>query len=162
MLINSNNIYRLLPHRHPFLYVDSVQTYIPNKEILAQKSITLSDPVFQGHFPEKPIYPGVLIVESLAQTCSIMNVLENIQWDGKSQLPDKITFDGIGVLGSIKVTLQKPVFPNCTLNLKCEKVRQADRNIFFSVEASCLEGVVASGSLIVGIVDNNFFEVNNK
>ena len=60
-----------LPHRHPFLFVDRVSEFEPGKRIVAVKHATVSEPHFQGHFPEMPLMPGVIIVEALAQTCGV-------------------------------------------------------------------------------------------
>ncbi len=69
--MNIDEILKILPHRHPFLLVDGVEE-IGEDYIRAFKNISISDPVFQGHFPTYPIYPGVLIVEGLAQTAGIL------------------------------------------------------------------------------------------
>ena len=65
--MNVNEIMKLLPHRYPFLLVDRVVEIEPNKEIVAYKNITFNEDVFNGHFPGAPIFPGVMIVEALAQ-----------------------------------------------------------------------------------------------
>ena len=69
--MNIDDIKKILPHRYPFLLVDGVEE-IGEGYIRAFKNISISDPVFQGHFPEYPIYPGVLILEGLAQTAGIL------------------------------------------------------------------------------------------
>ncbi len=69
--MNIDEIKKILPHRYPFLLVDGVEE-IDEDYIRAFKNISISDPVFQGHFPEYPIYPGVLIIEGLAQTAGIL------------------------------------------------------------------------------------------
>jgi 3-hydroxyacyl-[acyl-carrier-protein] dehydratase len=65
-------IIRTLPHRPPFLLVDRVVSYEKSKHIVAIKNVTMNEPFFVGHFPEKPIMPGVLILEALAQTAAIL------------------------------------------------------------------------------------------
>ena len=69
--MNIDDIMKILPHRYPFLLVDGVIEKSENK-IVAFKNISISDPVFQGHFPNYPIYPGVLIIEGLAQTAGLL------------------------------------------------------------------------------------------
>ncbi len=64
-------ITKYLPHRYPFLYVDKVVN-ISNESIVALKNVSFNEPYFQGHFPNEPIMPGVIIVEALAQTCGIL------------------------------------------------------------------------------------------
>lgn len=65
--VDAATIRKLLPHRYPFLLVDRVVELEPNKRVLAYKNVTQNEPFFTGHFPERPIMPGVLVVEALAQ-----------------------------------------------------------------------------------------------
>ena len=67
-----NEIKELLPHRYPFLLVDRVVEIAPGKDILAYKNITANEEVFNGHFPEKPIFPGVMIIEAMAQASGVL------------------------------------------------------------------------------------------
>lgn len=62
-----------LPHRYPFMLVDRIISYQPGESIVALKNVTFNEPFFTGHFPERPVMPGVLILESLAQTCGLLN-----------------------------------------------------------------------------------------
>ena len=65
--ISTQEILGLLPHRYPFALVDKVIDYLPGEKAVAIKNITINEPQFQGHFPDRPLMPGVLIVESMAQ-----------------------------------------------------------------------------------------------
>ena len=65
-------IQALLPHRYPFLLVDRVIEYVPSSRLLAIKNVTVNEPFFQGHFPNNPIFPGVLIMEALAQATALL------------------------------------------------------------------------------------------
>ena len=67
--LSSEHILGLLPHRYPFALVDKVIEHIPGERAVAVKNVTINEPQFQGHFPERPLMPGVLIVESMAQVC---------------------------------------------------------------------------------------------
>ena len=69
---NFEEIKRLIPHRYPFLLIDKVEKIIIGKSALGIKNVTVNEPYFQGHFPSKPIMPGVLIIESMAQTAAIL------------------------------------------------------------------------------------------
>ena len=69
---NLEEIKRLIPHRYPFLLIDKVENIIIGKSALGIKNVTVNEPYFQGHFPSKPIMPGVLIIEAMAQTAAIL------------------------------------------------------------------------------------------
>ncbi len=71
-MLNSDQIQAILPHRHPFLLVDKVLEMTPGERIVAQKNVTVSEPHFAGHFPQKHVMPGVLILEALAQAGAIL------------------------------------------------------------------------------------------
>lgn len=71
-----DDILKVLPHRYPFAMVDKVLSLVPKKQIHALKNITYNEPCFQGHIPQKPIYPGVYMVEALAQTAGLLLMLE--------------------------------------------------------------------------------------
>ncbi|MDZ8259234.1 3-hydroxyacyl-ACP dehydratase FabZ [Nostoc sp. ChiQUE01b] len=68
----SEQIQKLLPHRYPFLLVDKIIDYVPGKKAVGVKNVTINEPHFQGHFPERPLMPGVLIVEAMAQVGGIV------------------------------------------------------------------------------------------
>src|SRR5271157_6373436 len=70
------DIFRILPHRYPFLLIDRVVELVRMKSIVAVKNVTITEPFFQGHFPEKPIMPGVLIVEAIAQAGGLLLLTE--------------------------------------------------------------------------------------
>ena len=76
--LDAAGIQNLLPHRYPFLLVDRVLEIVPDKHILAYKNITQNEPFFTGHFPGKPIMPGVLIIEALAQAGGLLTQLSHI------------------------------------------------------------------------------------
>ena len=68
----SEEIQKLLPHRYPFLLVDKIIDYVPGKKAIGVKNVTINEPHFQGHFPNRPLMPGVLIVEAMAQVGGIV------------------------------------------------------------------------------------------
>jgi 3-hydroxyacyl-[acyl-carrier-protein] dehydratase len=75
-VIDIHRILKLLPHRYPFLLVDRVIELDPGKTIKALKNVTINEPFFQGHFPDFPVMPGVLIIEALAQTAALLTFSE--------------------------------------------------------------------------------------
>ena len=67
-----NEIKKCIPHRYPFLLVDKITSLEPGKSVVGVKNISISDPILQGHFPEFPVFPGVLMIEGMAQTSAIL------------------------------------------------------------------------------------------
>jgi 3-hydroxyacyl-[acyl-carrier-protein] dehydratase len=107
-------ILKRIPHRYPFIMVDRVVSYTPSKQIVGIKNVSINEPYFQGHFPDRPIMPGVLIIEALAQTGAIMAYDEIIL----SQ-PDKFLY-----LSSMnKVRFRKAVVPGDQLVLDLNVIR---------------------------------------
>jgi len=76
MLLDIIEIQKILPHRYPFLMIDAIEEMERKKRIVGIKNVTINEPFFQGHFPSKPVMPGVLIVESMAQTGGLLLLLE--------------------------------------------------------------------------------------
>ena len=109
VLLSSEQILNLLPHRYPFALVDRVIEYTPGKRAVAIKNVTLNEPQFQGHFPGRPLMPGVLIVEAMAQVGGLI----------VTQMPDlpKGLFVFAGIDG---VRFRKPVVPGDQLRILCE------------------------------------------
>src|SRR5687768_10478072 len=100
MTLDIQGISELLPHRYPFLLVDRVLELVPGESCKAVKNVTVNEPFFPGHFPEQPTMPGVLILESLAQTGAL--ILLSME-DQKGKL--------LYLAGAEKVRFKKPVFP---------------------------------------------------
>jgi len=76
MILDVNEIQKLLPHRYPFLMIDGIQEMVRLKSIVGVKNVTMNEYYFQGHFPGKPIMPGVLIIEAMAQTGGLLLLTE--------------------------------------------------------------------------------------
>ena len=141
--ISSEEILGLLPHRYPFALVDRVVDYVPGQKAVAIKNITLNEPQFQGHFPERPLMPGVLIVESMAQVGGII----------VTKMPDLPK--GLFVFAGINnVKFRKPVVPGDQLLISCE-LMSIKRKRFGKVkgEVHVDEKLVCSGELMFSLVD---------
>jgi len=106
MTLNIQEISELLPHRYPFLLVDRVLELIPGKYCKAVKNVTINEPFFPGHFPDMPTMPGVLLLESLAQTGAV--ILLSLQ-DPDGPRP------AIYLAGADRVRFRKPVTPGDVL-----------------------------------------------
>ena len=119
--LNVNEIMDLLPHRHPFLLIDRVLEVTPGESILAYKNISISEDVFNGHFPGAPIFPGVMIIEAMAQASGILGFITSKQkaTDGKLYL-----FAGVD-----KARFKRPVVPGDQLMIT-SKIEAVKRNIW--------------------------------
>jgi 3-hydroxyacyl-[acyl-carrier-protein] dehydratase len=125
----------LLPHRYPMLLVDRVVDFVPDKRIHAIKAVSMNEPFFQGHFPGRPIMPGVLIVEALAQAAGVL-AIESMGLADSGKLVYFMAIEG--------AKFRKPVEPGCLLHLHAEIV-QAKRAICkFEGKALFDDGSVAS------------------
>jgi len=80
-----HKVKELLPHRYPFLYIDKMRDVVLGQSAVGIKNVTVNEDIFQGHFPNKPVFPGVLIVEAMAQTASAL-VVETLDLVGKDPL----------------------------------------------------------------------------
>lgn len=139
-------IQKYLPHRYPMLLVDRVEDIVLGESIRAFKNVTFNEELFQGHFPQAPILPGVVIIEALAQASGILG------FRTMDQTPD----DGFLYLfaGIDKVRFKRKVVPGDRLTLE-SKVLTKKRNIWkFDVVAS-VDGVMSvSGVITCAIVEN--------
>lgn len=142
-VFNVEEIQKLLPHRYPFALVDRIIEYVPGKRAVGIKNVTFNEPHFQGHFPGRPMMPGVLIVEAMAQVGGIV----------LTQLPEMegglFLFAGID-----KVRFRRPVVPGdrliMTVELLCVKRRR-----FGKMQArTVVDGqLVSEGELMFSLVD---------
>jgi 3-hydroxyacyl-[acyl-carrier-protein] dehydratase len=107
-------IQKVIPHRYPFLLIDRVRDIVPSKSAVGIKNVTINEPQFTGHFPATPIFPGVLIVEAMAQTASLMVGL-SLGLTGKGAL---VYFMGID-----KCKFRRKVVPGDVLELHVEALR---------------------------------------
>ena len=112
-MIEIDEILSILPHRHPFLLVDKIIEMEEGKRIVGIKNVTINEPFFQGHFPGKPVMPGVLIIEAMAQVGAIL-LLKNIE-DRENKLA---LFAGID-----EVRFRKPVLPGDVLRFEVEVLK---------------------------------------
>jgi 3-hydroxyacyl-[acyl-carrier-protein] dehydratase len=108
------DIKRILPHRYPFLLVDRILSLEAGKRIVGLKNITINEPFFQGHFPGRPIMPGVLIIEALAQVGGILALVST---------PEHLGNPSVFLMGLDKVRFRKPVVPGDQLVLELEALR---------------------------------------
>ena len=115
MELDIRGVMAALPHRFPMLLVDRVEELVVDQRIVAIKGVTINEPFFAGHFPGKPIMPGVLIVEALAQAAGVLAV-ESLGLAGSGKLVYFMAIDG--------AKFRAPVEPGCLLRLEVEFVQK--------------------------------------
>jgi UDP-3-O-[3-hydroxymyristoyl] N-acetylglucosamine deacetylase/3-hydroxyacyl-[acyl-carrier-protein] dehydratase len=145
VVLDSNAISKILPHRYPFLLVDRVLDLVPMEYVVGIKNVSINEPFFQGHFPGKPIMPGVLIVEAMAQVGGIM--LLNTESEPNKKL---VYFTGID-----NVRFRKTVTPGDTLRYEVEmgSLRRSICKMYG--RAYVHDELVCEAELMAAIVDKN-------
>lgn len=141
-IIDIQKIKELTPHRYPFLLVDRILKVEPGKSILALKNITCNEQYFNGHFPERPIMPGVLQLEALAQTAGLLiYYTTNIPADAKENWH---FFAGID-----KARFKRVVNPGDQLHLNVEIVKHKQGLWVFNAKAKVDEEIACSAELLI-------------
>ena len=120
-IITCDEITKRIPHRYPFLLVDKCHSYVEGKSIVGIKNVTFNEEFFQGHFPNHPIMPGVLIIEAMAQSSAILM--------SKTLNVTDVSKTGIMFMGIEHAKFRRPVRPGDVLEMHIE-VLMARRNIF--------------------------------
>jgi len=139
-MMDVKEIREYLPHRYPFLLVDRVVELVPGESIVAYKNVTVNEPFFNGHFPDHPVMPGVLIVEAMAQAAGILGF----------KTMDKTPQDGsiYYFVGADNLRFKRPVVPGDRLQLEAS-VLSEKRGIWkFQVKAT-VEGETVSSATIL-------------
>lgn len=140
------NIFENLPQAYPFVFVDRVLELEVGKRILCQKNLTINEPVFQGHFPDMPLFPGVLIVEAMAQSSIILF---------KESGEEKVDDDQVFVLGSVKSHFSHPVFPGDLLLIEVTVEKLITSAAIVSCEARVDQRRVAKATLTFGVTSKS-------
>ena len=133
-----------LPHRYPMLLVDRIESLDPDKGIVAIKAVTINEPFFQGHFPARPIMPGVLIVEALAQAAGVLAV-EALGLAGSGKLVYFMAIDG--------AKFRQPVEPGVLLRLEVEFVQKRATVCKFAGRATIDGKLAAEANFTAMIAD---------
>ncbi len=138
MILDVNEIQKILPHRPPFLLVDRIVELEPRKRIVGIKNVTMNEPYFVGHFPSFPVMPGVLIIEAMAQTGGVL-VLRDIP-DSKNKLVLFATIE--------KAKFRRPVVPGDQLRLELDVLSL--RETFCRMQAKAfVDGQLAAEAIIL-------------
>jgi 3-hydroxyacyl-[acyl-carrier-protein] dehydratase len=132
--IDIHRIVEMIPHRYPFLMVDRLLDVVPGESAVGLKNVTANEPFFQGHFPGRPVMPGVLIIEAMAQTAAVI-VVASLGASAEGKLVYFMSIEN--------ARFRKPVEPGDQLKLICRKERQRANVWRFTGEARVGDTVVA-------------------
>jgi 3-hydroxyacyl-[acyl-carrier-protein] dehydratase len=134
----------VLPHRYPMLLVDRVEELILDERIRAVKAVTMNEGFFQGHFPGRPIMPGVMQIEALAQAAGIL-AMESLGLAGSGKLVYFMSIDN--------AKFRAPVEPGCLLHLNVEFTQKSTRACRFSGKATVGDTLVSQADFMAMIAD---------
>ncbi len=148
MLLDVVDIQKILPHRFPFLLVDRVVSIEPAKSIEAYKNVTIGEQVFQGHFPDHPIYPGVMIIEGMAQAGGIL-AFKSMDEEGQKDTQDKVVY----FMSIDKAKFRSPIRPGDKLVYKLSVIKHKGAIWVLDGKAYVDDKVVAQAELKAMIVD---------
>jgi 3-hydroxyacyl-[acyl-carrier-protein] dehydratase len=137
-------ILEALPHRYPFLMVDRIVGMRGDETAIGIKNVTANEPQFLGHFPGQPVFPGVLMIEGMAQTGGTLCILSR----GKGKRPKAVLFLTID-----KAKFRRPVVPGDTIEYHMFKIRRRNNMWWFRGEAKVAGQIVAEAELGAMLVD---------
>lgn len=143
-VIDIGRIIQMIPHRYPFLMVDRVINVIANQSAVGIKNVTINEPFFQGHFPSRPVFPGVLIIESMAQTAAVL-VVETLGASAEGKL--------VYFMSVENCRFRKPVGPGDQLHIHVFKERSRGNVWKFRGEAKVGGTLVAEATYAAMIMD---------
>ncbi|MFH1624333.1 MAG: 3-hydroxyacyl-ACP dehydratase FabZ [Pseudomonadota bacterium] len=137
-MLDAKDIAKVLPHRYPFLLVDRILEMERGKRIVGVKNVTFNEPFFQGHFPDYPIMPGVLLIEAMAQTGGVLAL---------SYEPEMVKDKHFYFSSIDKVKFRKPVLPGDQVRFEVEVMKQRSSLWRFKGKAYVGNSLVAEGEL---------------
>jgi 3-hydroxyacyl-[acyl-carrier-protein] dehydratase len=140
--VTIERIMEMIPHRYPFLMIDKVIEMDLGESAVAVKNVTINEPFFVGHFPGKPVMPGVLIIEAMAQTCAVL-VVQTMGAEAEGKLVYFMSIE--------EAKFRKPVVPGDSLHISVKKL-QSRRNVWkFACEAT-VEGVLSAEATVCAMI----------
>jgi 3-hydroxyacyl-[acyl-carrier-protein] dehydratase len=143
--LDVNAIKKLIPHRYPFLMIDRVVDIVKGESAVGVKAVSVSEPHFEGHFPQRPIMPGVLIVEAMAQTAGVL-VVHSLGEGAMNKLVYFMTIDS--------ARFRKPVVPGDLLRIRVTRKQNRGAVWKFDGEAMVGDTLVAEATFAAMIVDS--------
>ena len=148
MIFNVVEIQKILPHRYPFLLLDRITQLEQGKYIEGYKNVSISEPVFQGHFPDHPIYPGVMIIEGMAQAGGVL-AFQSYNEEEQEDINNKVVY----FMSIDKAKFRSPVTPGDQLVYKLSVIKH--RGAIWQLDAKAFvdDKLVAQAELKAMIVD---------
>ena len=143
--IDIQRIMEMIPHRHPFLMIDRVVDVVANARATGIKNISINENYFQGHFPARPVMPGVLIIEAMAQTAAVL-VVHTLGAQAEGKLVYFMSVDN--------ARFRRPVFPGDCLNVHVEKQRHRGNVWKFEGKARVNGNLMAEATFAAMILDD--------
>ncbi|ASM38002.1 MAG: 3-hydroxyacyl-ACP dehydratase FabZ [Campylobacter sputorum] len=144
-MIDIVEIQKILPHRYPFLLIDRVIDIVPNESIVAIKNVTIGEQIFQGHFPSHPIYPGVMIIEGMAQAGGVLAF--------KSMPNEDLSNKVVYFMSIDKAKFRRPIKPGDTIVYKLSALKHRGKIWILKGEAFVDDILVAEAELQAMIMD---------
>jgi 3-hydroxyacyl-[acyl-carrier-protein] dehydratase len=145
LTIDIQRITQMIPHRYPFLMIDRVVEVVPDATAVGIKNVSINEPYFQGHFPQRPVMPGVLIIEAMAQTAAVL-VVHTLGINAEGKLVYFMSVDS--------ARFRRPVLPGDQLRIHVSKERSRGNVWKFSGEAKVNGTLVAEATYAAMIMDN--------
>ena len=143
--IDIHRIMEMIPHRYPFLMIDRVVDIVPDLKATGVKNVTINEPYFSGHFPERPVMPGVLIIEAMAQTAAVF-VVHTLGPESEGKLVYFMSVDG--------ARFRKPVEPGDQLRVEVTKQRSRGNVWKFSGRAT-VDGTLVAEATYAAMIMND-------
>lgn len=147
-MIDVVEIQAILPHRYPFLLIDRVVDFVPMESIEAYKNVTIGEQIFQGHFPDHPIYPGVMIIEGMAQAGAVL-AFKSMDEEGQEGAKNKVVY----FMSIDNAKFRHPVRPGDKLVYKLSVIKHRGNIWVLDSKAFVDDKLVAEAELKAMMVD---------
>ena len=145
-MLEIDEIQKILPQRYPFLMIDRIIELEPQKKVVAIKNVTINEEFFSGHFPDKPVMPGVLIIEAMAQA----SIMLFYRQEEKPQEKKKSYY-----LGSLKVRFLNPVFPGDQLKITIEPIKLISQGAIVNAVVCVGDKEIAKGEFSLSVKEES-------
>ena len=142
--MNNNDVRNYLPHRYPFLLIDKLIDFKKHEYLIAQKNVSNNEPFFQGHFPDHPVFPGVLILEAMAQATALLDFKSN------NREKNNLLYYFVGV---DKARFKKPVLPGDVMTIEV-KLTHSKKDVYkFDAVCKVDDYIVCTAELLGAVRD---------